>query len=85
MGTFGLMDADIVEVSHPQRQIPPHHAQREAAPRGIRRRDDSCALRPDVNVIPLPTRSDVESVMDVLKEHDLVVDGLGQLRHALPR
>ena len=33
------------------------------------------ALNPDVNVIPLPTRIDVDNVMDIIKDYDLVVDG----------
>src|SRR5216683_1868115 len=33
------------------------------------------ALNPDVNVIKLPTRIDVDNVMDIIKDYDLVVDG----------
>ena len=33
------------------------------------------ALNPDVNVIPLPTRIEVDNVMDIIKDYDLVVDG----------
>jgi adenylyltransferase/sulfurtransferase len=33
------------------------------------------ALNPDVNVIPLPMRIDVDNVMDIIKDYDLVVDG----------
>jgi len=33
------------------------------------------ALNPDVKVVKLPMRIDVDNVMDVIKDYDLVVDG----------
>jgi molybdopterin/thiamine biosynthesis adenylyltransferase/rhodanese-related sulfurtransferase len=74
VGTIGLMDGDIVDVSNLQRQI------LHTTPNVGRSKVESGtemlrALNPDVNVIPLPTRIDVDNVMDIIKDYDLVVDG----------
>ena len=74
VGTIGLMDGDIVDVSNLQRQIlhttaNVGKAKAESGAEMIR------ALNPDVNVVQLPMRIDVDNVMDVIKDYDLVVDG----------
>ena len=74
VGTIGLMDGDIVDVSNLQRQILHTTAnvgrsKVESGAEMIR------ALNPDVNVVRLPMRIDVDNVMDIIKDYDLVVDG----------
>lgn len=74
VGTLGLMDGDVVDVSNLQRQIlhtTPNvgRSKAESGAEMIR------ALNPDVNVITLPMRIDVDNVMDVIKDYDVVVDG----------
>ena len=49
--------------------------QRGPAQGRLGRGDASSALNPDVKVIPLPTRIDVDNVMDIIKDYDLVIDG----------
>ena len=74
VGTLGLMDGDVVDLTNLQRQVLHTTAdvgkpKVESGTRTIR------ALNPDVNVVPLPMRITVDNVMDVIKDYDLVVDG----------
>jgi adenylyltransferase/sulfurtransferase len=74
VGTIGLMDGDIVDVSNLQRQI--LHTTANVGRSKVESGSEMIrALNPDVNVIPLPMRIDVDNVMDVIKDYDLVVDG----------
>ena len=74
VGTMGLMDGDTVDVSNLQRQIL-HTTANVGRPKVESGTEMLRALNPDVNVIPLPTRIDVDNVMDIIKDYDLVVDG----------
>jgi adenylyltransferase/sulfurtransferase len=74
VGTLGLMDGDVVDVSNLQRQIL-HTTQNVGRSKVESGTEMIRALNPDVNVISLPTRIDVDNVMDILKDYDLVVDG----------
>jgi sulfur-carrier protein adenylyltransferase/sulfurtransferase len=74
VGTIGLMDGDVVDVTNLQRQVLHTTAdigkpKVESGTRTIK------ALNPDVTVIPLPTRITVDNVMEVIKDYDLVIDG----------
>ena len=74
VGTMGLMDGDTVDVSNLQRQIL-HTTADVGRPKVESGTEMLRALNPDVNVIPLPTRIDVDNVMDIIKDYDLVIDG----------
>jgi molybdopterin/thiamine biosynthesis adenylyltransferase/rhodanese-related sulfurtransferase len=74
VGTIGLMDGDVVDVSNLQRQIL-HTTASVGRPKVESGTETIRALNPDVNVIPLPMRIDVDNVMDVIRDYDLVVDG----------
>ena len=74
VGTLGLMDGDIVDVSNLQRQIL-HTTANVGRPKVESGTEMLHALNPDVNVIALPTRIDVDNVMDIIKDYDLVIDG----------
>ncbi len=74
VGTLGVMDGDVVDLTNLQRQILHTTAdvgkpKVESAARTLR------ALNPDVEILALPTRITVDNVMDILKDYDLVVDG----------
>ena len=74
VGTLGLMDGDVVDVTNLQRQILHTTAdvgkpKVESGARALK------ALNPDVNVIPLATRITVDNVMDIIKDYDLIIDG----------
>ena len=74
VGTLGLMDGDVVDITNLQRQVLHTTAdigkpKVESGARTIK------AINPDVNVIALPTRITVDNVMDVITDYDLIVDG----------
>ena len=74
VGTLGLMDGDVVDITNLQRQVlhttaDIGKAKVESGTRTIK------AINPDVNVIALPTRITVDNVMDVITDYDLIVDG----------
>jgi len=74
VGTIGLMDGDVVDLSNLQRQIL-HTTPNVGRPKAESGSEALRALNPDVNVVTLPTRIDVDNVMDILKDYDIVVDG----------
>ena len=74
VGTMGLMDGDVVDLSNLQRQIL-HSTPNVGRPKVESGTEMIRALNPDVNVIPLPTRITVDNVMDIIKDYDLVIDG----------
>jgi len=74
VGTIGLMDGDIVDVSNLQRQIL-HTTANVGRPKAESGAEMIRALNPDVSVVALPTRIDVDNVTDIIKDYDLVVDG----------
>jgi len=74
VGTLGLMDGDVVDVSNLQRQIL-HTTPNVGRPKVESGSEMLRALNPDVTVIPLAMRIDVDNVMDIIKDYDLVVDG----------
>jgi molybdopterin/thiamine biosynthesis adenylyltransferase/rhodanese-related sulfurtransferase len=74
VGTLGLMDGDVVDITNLQRQVLHTTAdigkpKVESGSRTIK------ALNPDVNVVALPERITVGNVMRIIKDYDLVVDG----------
>jgi molybdopterin/thiamine biosynthesis adenylyltransferase/rhodanese-related sulfurtransferase len=74
VGTMGLMDGDVVDVSNLQRQVL-HTTASVGRPKVDSGAETIQALNPDVKVIKLPTRIDVDNVMDIIKDYDLVIDG----------
>jgi molybdopterin/thiamine biosynthesis adenylyltransferase/rhodanese-related sulfurtransferase len=74
VGTMGLMDGDVVDVSNLQRQVL-HTTASVGRPKVDPGAETIQALNPDVKLIKLPTRIDVDNVMDIIKDYDLVIDG----------
>ncbi len=74
VGTLGLMDGDVVDITNLQRQVL-HTTADIGKPKVESGTRTLKALNPDVNVISLPTRITVDNVMDIIKDYDLVIDG----------
>ena len=74
VGTLGLMDGDVVDITNLQRQVL-HTTADIGKPKVESGTRTLKALNPDVNVVALPTRITVDNVMDVIRDYDLVVDG----------
>src|SRR5687768_7027707 len=74
VGTMGLMDGDVVDITNLQRQVL-HTTADVGKPKVESGTRTINALNPDVKVISLPTRITVDNVMDIIKDYDLVIDG----------
>ncbi len=74
VGTLGIVDFDVVDVSNLQRQIL-HHMDDVGRPKVETAAEAIAALNPDVKVVPhrLLLRSD--NALDVIRGYDVVVNG----------
>jgi molybdopterin/thiamine biosynthesis adenylyltransferase/rhodanese-related sulfurtransferase len=74
VGTIGLMDGDIVDITNLQRQVL-HTTADIGKPKVESGTRTLKALNPDVEIIPLATRITVDNAMDIIKDYDLIIDG----------
>jgi molybdopterin/thiamine biosynthesis adenylyltransferase len=74
VGTLGLIDSDVVDLSNLQRQIL-HRTADVGRPKVESGRDTIQALNPDVTVVPYADRLTVDNIERILKDYDVVVDG----------
>jgi molybdopterin/thiamine biosynthesis adenylyltransferase len=74
VGTIGLVDFDVVELSNLQRQIL-HHTPDVGRPKLESARDNIRAYNPDVNVVMHETRLESDNAMDIISQYDLVING----------
>jgi len=74
VGTLGIIDNDVVDVSNLQRQIL-HANDRVGMPKVESAKKTLEALNPDVKVIPYQAKLTSDNIMEILKDYDLVVDG----------
>jgi molybdopterin/thiamine biosynthesis adenylyltransferase/rhodanese-related sulfurtransferase len=74
VGTLGIIDNDVVDISNLQRQIL-HANDRVGTPKVESAKKTLEALNPDVKVIPYNAKLTSENIMDIIKDYDLVVDG----------
>jgi len=74
VGTIGIIDNDVVDISNLQRQIL-HANDRVGMPKVESAKKTLEGLNPDVNVIPYQAKLTSENIMEIIKGYDLVVDG----------
>jgi sulfur-carrier protein adenylyltransferase/sulfurtransferase len=75
VGTIGLVDDDVVDVSNLQRQVihttdAVGEPKVDSAERAIKK------LNPGVNVIKHATRLDASNIMEIIEGYDVIVDGV---------
>jgi molybdopterin/thiamine biosynthesis adenylyltransferase/rhodanese-related sulfurtransferase len=75
VGTLGIVDDDVVDISNLQRQVI-HTTDRVGVAKVDSAEETIRALNPDVNVVKHRLRLGPENIMDVLPGYDIVVDGL---------
>jgi molybdopterin/thiamine biosynthesis adenylyltransferase/rhodanese-related sulfurtransferase len=75
IGTLGMIDDDVVDASNLQRQIL-HSTDRIGVPKVESAQKTLTGLNPDVKVVPYRARLTSENVMDILKEYDVIIDGV---------
>jgi molybdopterin/thiamine biosynthesis adenylyltransferase len=74
IGTLGLVDADVVDLSNLQRQIL-HTNDRIGIPKTESAKLTLNALNPDVQIRPYNERLTTDNVMDIFSDYDIIVDG----------
>ena len=74
VGTVGLVDFDVVDLSNLQRQIL-HHTGDVGRPKLESARDNIRAYNPEVNVVLHEVRLESDNAMDIISQYDLVVNG----------
>lgn len=73
VGTIGLVDDDVVELSNLQRQI--IHSTRDIGrPKVTSAQEKLAALNPDVRVITYQTRFTAANALDLMDGYDIIVD-----------
>jgi sulfur-carrier protein adenylyltransferase/sulfurtransferase len=74
VGTIGIIDHDVVDMSNLQRQIL-HTNDRVGMPKVESAQKTLNALNPDVKIVPLNERLSSENVMRIIKDFDIIVNG----------
>ncbi len=74
VGTMGIVDDDVVDMSNLQRQIL-HTNDRVGEPKVDSAKATINGLNPDVNVVTYETRVSSDNIMDIIKDYDVVLDG----------
>ena len=74
VGTVGIVDFDVVELSNLQRQIL-HHTADVGRPKVQSAVDSIKAYNPDVNVVVHETRLESDNAMEIISQYDLVISG----------
>ena len=75
VGTIGLVDNDVVDMSNLQRQVA-HSSDRIGMPKVDSAEIAIKEINPDVKVVKYETRLDASNIMDILPGYDVVIDGL---------
>src|SRR5512136_317076 len=74
VGTIGIADADVVELSNLQRQIA-HQTKDVGAPKVLSARAKMEAMNPDVRVNTYHAWISADNILDIINGYDFVIDG----------
>jgi len=74
IGTLGIIDSDVVDLSNLQRQIL-HRTPDVGRPKVDSARDTIHAMNPDVTVVPYAERLTIDNIERIIKDYDVIVDG----------
>ena len=75
VGTIGLIDSDVVDLSNLQRQVL-HHTPDVTRPKVISAQEKIHALNPDVKVENYQDRLTSKNALDLISRYDVVIDGV---------
>jgi molybdopterin/thiamine biosynthesis adenylyltransferase/rhodanese-related sulfurtransferase len=75
VGTLGIVDDDVVDVSNLQRQVI-HTTDRVGVSKVESAETQINALNPDVKVVKYETRLDASNIMEIIEGYDVIVDGV---------
>ncbi len=74
VGTLGIIDNDVVDLSNLQRQIL-HNNDRIGMPKTESAKLTIQALNPDVKVVPYQEKLTSQNILGIIKDYDIIVDG----------
>ncbi len=74
IGTIGIVDGDVVEVSNLQRQVI-HFTQDVGVPKVISAKEKMEKINPEVKVITYQERVFSHNIQEIIKNYDFVIDG----------
>jgi len=74
VGTIGIVDFDVVEISNLQRQIL-HHTSDIGRPKLESARDNIKSYNPDTNVVLHEVRLESDNAREIISQYDLVING----------
>jgi molybdopterin/thiamine biosynthesis adenylyltransferase len=74
VGTIGVVDADVVDISNLQRQII-HSTQDVGKSKVMSAKETIEGLNPDVNVITYNERLTADNIRDIIRDYDVLLDG----------
>ena len=75
VGTLGVVDDDVVDLSNLQRQVI-HANDRIGVPKVDSAEQTINGLNPDVDVVKYQTRLDASNIMEIIEGYDVIVDGV---------
>ena len=75
VGTIGLIDSDVVDLSNLQRQVL-HHTSDVNRPKVTSAKEKILALNPDVQVEIYEGRLTSENARELIEQYDVVIDGV---------
>src|SRR3989454_9515198 len=75
VGTIGLIDSDVVDLTNLQRQIL-HHTSDVGRPKVVSGKEKIQALNPDVQVSMYEERLTAGNALKIISEYDVVIDGV---------
>ncbi len=75
VGTLGLVDDDVVDLSNLQRQVI-HSTSRVGIPKVDSAEQAINDLNPDVKVVKYQTRLNADNIMDIVEGWEVIVDGV---------
>ncbi len=75
VGTLGIVDDDVVDLSNLQRQIA-HTSDRIGTPKVDSAEQSIHGINPDVEVVKYETRLDASNIMEIIDGYDVIVDGV---------
>jgi len=82
VGTLGIADYDTVELSNLERQIL-HRTSRLGTPKTASAIETLREINPDPRLIPYQIRLTSENILDIIQEHDIVLDCTDQFENKL--
>ena len=73
VGTIGIADSDVVDLSNLQRQLL-HHTNDLGKPKVESAKETIEAMNPDVKVVTIQKHISSKNILDIIKDYDFIID-----------